>query len=392
MANPFVIVGAGQAGAQAAQTLRQLGYDGDLVLLGDEPHAPYQRSALSKDFLAGDVSAEKMLIRPADFYAENKIDFRAGMRAEKLDPVAKSLEFGSGEELRYEKILMCTGTRARERQITGGDLDGIISLRLISDVEYIRPMIEKGARLVIVGGGYIGLEVAAVARSLGLDVTVIDKADHVMQRIVSPTTSKFFEQLHRDNGVDIRLNESVKRFSGSGRVETVRLESGELIDADLVLMTIGAVPNDELATEAGIATDDGIIVDATGHSTTPDVYAAGDCARFFSALYGREIRLESVQNAIDQAKVAAAAMLGQPVHYNPVPTFWSQQYDVKLQIAGLSQFHKAARVVGDPAAKKFAVYYSHRDRLFAVDAINNEALHKTVVDQIGKAWTPEMAL
>lgn len=388
MAEPFVIVGAGQAGAQAAQTLRQLGYDGDLILIGEEPHAPYKRSELSKDFLSGDLSEDKMLIRPADFYAANKIDFRSGLRVEELDPAEKTMRFANGDQLRYEKILLATGTRARERQIVGGDLDGIVSLRLISDVEYIRPLIVKGGKLVIIGGGYIGLEVAAYARSKGVDVTVIDKADGVMKRIVTPFVSTFFKRLHLDNGVDIRLNEGVKRFAGSGRVETVRLESGELIDADLVLMTIGAVPNDEIATAAGIATDDGIIVDATGHSTTPDVYAAGDCARFFSALYGREIRLESVQNAVDQAKVAAAGMLGQTVHYNPVPTFWSQQYDVTLQIAGLSQYHDQTHMVGDPDTRKFAVYYLHEGKLFAVDAINDEAAHNEAVERIGKDWVP----
>ncbi len=386
MAEPFVIVGAGQAGAQAAHTLRQLGYDGELILIGDEPHAPYRRSELSKDFLSGDLSSEKMMIRPTDFYAANKIDFRAGLRVVELDPAAKTLQFDNGEQLGYEKILLATGTRARERQIAGGDLEGIVSLRLISDVEYIRPLIAKGGRLAIVGGGYIGLEVAAYARSMGVEVTVIDTADGVMRRVVAPYVSTFFEQLHRDNGVDIRLNENVRRFAGSGRVETARLESGELIDADLVLMTIGAVPNDEIATAAGIATDDGIIVDATGHSTTPDVYAAGDCARFFSALYGREIRLESVQNAVDQAKVAAAGMLGQTVYYNPVPTFWSQQYDVKLQIAGLSQYHDGTEIVGQPDDKTFVVYYVHEGKLFAVDAINDEAAHKSAIERIGKNW------
>ena len=388
MADPFVIVGAGLAGAKAAQTLRQLGYDGDLMLIGDEPHSPYQRNLLSKGFLSGSVAEDGLTIQPAAFFAENAIDFRAGCQADVLDPAGRTLQMSDGTTLSYEKILLTTGVRAVEKDVTGKDLNGIVTLRRLDDVSYIRSLIEDGGRLVVVGGGYIGLEVAAVARSQGLDVTVIEKSDGVMQRIVSPDVSRFFEGLHRDNGVDIRLNTSVRRFAGSGRVETVRLDTGELLDADLVVVAMGAIPNDDIATAAGIATDDGIIVDATGHSTTPDVYAAGDCARFFSARYGREIRVESVQNAVDQAAAAAAGMLGEVVHYDPVPCFSSQQYDVSLQIAGLSQYYDDTRMVGDPSDKKFVVYYMHEGRLFAADAINDPDAHEQARNKIGAVWEP----
>ncbi|MBB4303658.1 3-phenylpropionate/trans-cinnamate dioxygenase ferredoxin reductase subunit [Rhodobium orientis] len=388
MAEPIVIVGAGLAGANAAETLRALGYDGDLVLIGEEAEAPYARTLLSKSFLSGEVTREDIALKGAGFFEDLNIDFRAATRVTALNAAEKTLGFADGSTLSFAKLLLTTGNRARLLDVTGRDLPGIVALRKIGDAEFIRPRIKEGGRVVIVGGGYIGMEVAAVARAFGAEVTVVEAADRVMRRIASPFVSDYFVALHRDNGVDVRLQTRIRRFAGGSNVETVRLESGELIAADLVVIATGTVPNDELATAAGIATDDGIIVDAMGHSTAPDIFAAGDCARFFSARYGREIRVESVQNAVEQSKVTAAGMLGQRVHYDPVPCFTSVQYGMKLEIAGLSQYYDDTCIVGRPEDDCFVVYYMHEGRLFAADSLNDSAAHEQAVEHIGEVWQP----
>ncbi|MBL8575434.1 MAG: FAD-dependent oxidoreductase [Hyphomicrobiaceae bacterium] len=384
--DPIVIIGAGQAGAQAAQSLRANGYDGDLVMLGAEPHAPYQRPPLSKKYLSGDVSAENLALRPPAFYETNRIDLIAGAEATHIDPAGRRVETIAGQTIAYSKLLIATGTRARPLPLPGHDLDGVLTLRTIRDVDTLRPAFAPGARLVIVGGGYIGLEVAAVARARGLDVTVLEGAPRVLARVVAPPVSRFYQDLHRAHGVDIRLDQHLAGFTGGDRVTGIALADGTTVAADLVLVAIGALACDELATASGLATRDGIAVDAFTRASAPDIFAAGDCTRFTSALYGRDIRLESVQNAIDQAKAAAAAMLDIAAEpYDPVPWFWSDQYDVKLQIAGLSQGHDRAVVDGDPATASFSVSYYLGDRLLAVDAINRPRDHMLARRSIGKA-------
>jgi 3-phenylpropionate/trans-cinnamate dioxygenase ferredoxin reductase subunit len=370
MSAPIVIVGAGQAAAQAAVSLRGLGYDGGLVIVGDEPHPPYQRPPLSKKHLAGALAGDRLALKAEAFYAEAGIDLRLGATARALDPLERRLELEDGTRLPYAKLLLATGSRPRRLALPGADLDGVHRLRTRSDVARFQEELRPGARLVIVGGGYIGLEVAATARELGLDVTVIEAAERLLGRVVSPAVSGFFHDLHAARGVTIRTGIGVAALEGDGRVARVRLADGEAVAADMVLVAAGGLPNAELAAEAGLPVEDGILVDEACRTGAPDVFAAGDVARFTSRRYGRRVRLESVQNAIDQAKAAAAAMLGESPVYDPVPWFWSDQYETKLQIAGLSAGHGVAEIEGDPASGAFAVAYRDGARLLAVDAIN----------------------
>lgn len=353
MQDSLVIVGAGQAGAQVAQSLRAAGFDAPITLVGDEPHPPYQRPPLSKKHLAGEIGEEALHLRPAAFYEQNRIDCRFGVSVEAIDREAREVVFTDGARLAYARLVICTGTRPRHLPLPGAQLEGVVTLRTIADVERMRERLAEPGRVAIVGGGYIGLEVAAVARTMGHEVTVVESRDRVMQRVVSPDVSAFFDALHRDNGVDIRLSTGISGFSGEDRVRALSLANGEELSCDLVLVAVGAVPNDDLARAAGLDVDDGILVDASGRTSDAHIYAAGDCTRFFSARYGRSIRLESVQNAIDQAKTVAAALTGGAPDYDPVPWFWSDQYAVKLQIAGLSQGYDTALTVGDPASSSF---------------------------------------
>lgn len=386
MQDSLVIVGAGQAGAQVAQSLRAAGFEAPITLVGDEPHPPYQRPPLSKKHLAGEIDDDALHLRPAAFYEQNRIDCRFGVAVEAIDRAAHRLRLSDGAELAYAKLVICTGTRPRALPLPGAELEGVVTLRTIADVEAMRARLAAPGRVAIVGGGYIGLEVAAVARAMGHEVTVVESRDRVMQRVVSPDVSAFFDALHRGNGVDIRLNTGVAGFAGEGHVRAVRLADGEELACDLALVAVGAVPNDELARDAGLDVDDGILVDATGQTSDADIFAAGDCTRFFSARYGRSIRLESVQNAIDQAKAVAAAIAGAAADYDPVPWFWSDQYAVKLQIAGLSEGHDTALTVGDPAAQSFYVVYLSQGRIAAVDSINHPRSHMMARRAIGKVY------
>lgn len=386
MQDSIVIVGAGQAGAQAVHSLRAGGFGGRIALVGEEPHPPYQRPPLSKKHLSGEIDDEALHLRPLSFYEQNAIDCHFGKEVEAIDREMRAVLLAGGEQLPYERLIIATGTRPRALPIAGADLPGVVTLRKISDVEAMRPLLREPGRVAIVGGGYIGLEVAAVARTMGHEVTVIEAQDRVMKRVVSPTVSAWFQQLHADKGVRLMLDTGITGFSGSDRVTGVQLAGGGEVPCDIALVAVGAVPNDELAAACGLATGDGILVDDGALTSDPLVHAAGDCTRFHSALYGRSIRLESVQNAIDQAKAVAASILGQEVHYDPVPWFWSDQYAVKLQIAGLSQDHDEARTFGDPASGSFYVAYLGGGRLLAVDSINHPRSHMMARRAIGKTF------
>lgn len=386
MQDSIVIVGAGQAAAQAVQSLRAGGFGGRIALVGEEPHPPYQRPPLSKKHLAGEIDDAALHLRPASFYEQNAIDCHFGKVVEAIDRQARTVLLAGGERLPYDRLILATGTRPRALPLPGTELPGVVTLRKISDVEAMRPLLREPGRVAIVGGGYIGLEVAAVARAMGHEVTVIEAQDRVMKRVVSPTVSAWFQQLHADRGVRLMLGTGITGFSGSGRVTGVQLAGGGEVPCDIVLVAVGALPNDELAAACGLATGDGILVDDSGATSDPLIHAAGDCTRFHSALYGRSIRLESVQNAIDQAKAVAAAILGQEVHYDPVPWFWSDQYAVKLQIAGLSQDHDEARTVGDPTSGTFYVAYLGAGKLLAVDSINHPRSHMMARRAIGKTF------
>jgi 3-phenylpropionate/trans-cinnamate dioxygenase ferredoxin reductase subunit len=370
MAEPFVIVGAGQAAAQAAASLRQAGYDGGLVIVGDEDHPPYQRPPLSKKHLAGSLAGDRLALKAEGYWSEAGIDLRLGAKAHAIDVASRRLELADGTRLPYAKLLLATGSRPRLLALPGADLAGVHRLRSRADVARFQEEMRPGARLAIVGGGYIGLEVAATARELGLEVTVIEAAERLLARVVAPAMSRFFHDLHAARGVAIRTGIGVAGLEGPGRITGVRLADGSIVPADVALVAAGGLPNDELARAAGLPVDDGILVDEACRAGAPDILAAGDVARFPSRRYGRRVRLESVQNAIDQGKAAAAAMLGEPGTYDPVPWFWSDQYDAKLQIAGLSTGYAHAEIEGDPAAGTFAVAYRDGGRLLAIDTVN----------------------
>ena len=387
MTSPIIVVGAGQAGAQAIQSLRQGGYEGPLALIGSEPHLPYQRPPLSKKFLTFDTDEERLLLRPAVMYDELKVGVILGKPATQLDTTHHTLRLLDGRELTYSKLILTTGMRPRPLSIPGVDMPGVVMLRSLMDAALIRSQLVPGKNVVVIGGGYIGLEVAAVARGLGLNVTVLEAAERVLGRVVAPDVSAFFTQLHRGRGVDLRVSTGVLAIEGDSRVEAVVLADGSRVPADLVLVSIGALPETTLAQTAGLDVADGIQVDHEARTSALDVYAAGDCARFQSGRYGRSIRLESVQNAIDQAKTVAMSILGQSPVYDPVPWFWSDQYDVKLQIVGLSHGYDTIHIDGDPAANAFSVAYVGAGKLLAVDSINHARRHMQSRKMIGEPWT-----
>jgi len=363
-----VIIGAGQAGVQAAATLRSEGYEGALTLVGEEIYPPYQRPPLSKAYLSGDFVRERLFLKPDSFYAETGCEMRLGVGAWRIDRSAKTVHLTDGGSLTYDRLLLATGTRVRKLPVPGAELQGVYYLRGIDDVDLLRPELKDGSRLAVVGAGYIGLEVAAVAAKHGLEVTVLEAADRVMARSASPQLSAFYEREHRAHGVEFRFGASVEGFLGHERVEAVRI-GGELVAADFVLVGIGVVPNCEVAQEAGLPCDNGIVVDEYAATSDPDIFAAGDCTNH-PAFAGGRVRLESVQNAIDQAKHAALAMLGKAAIYSEVPWFWSDQYDLKLQIAGLARSGDLTVTRGIPESRKFSVFHLRDGVVAAVEAVN----------------------
>ncbi|QFS97661.1 Rhodocoxin reductase [Labrenzia sp. THAF191b] len=390
MQEDIVIIGAGQAGAQVAQSLRQGGFEGPLRLIGDEPHPPYQRPPLSKKFLAGEIGAEGLWLRPPAFFTTNNIDHIPNTRVIAIDRGAKRLTLANGDTLPYGKLVLATGTNARLLTLEGADKKGVVTLRSIADVDVIRDILQKSSSVAIIGAGYIGLEVAAVAKSLGKSVTVIEAQDRPMKRVVSQAVSDYFSGLHKARGIELRLNTGIEAIEGGDSVTGVRLSTGETVPAELVLVAVGAEPNDHLAAEAGLEVDNGILVDGCGQTSDPDIFAAGDCTRFYSNRYQRSVRMESVQNAIDQAKAVAQALLGQEVDYDPLPWFWSDQYDIKLQIAGLSEGYDDTKVVGSTDDSKFYVAYLHDGRLIAVDSINSPRSHMMARRVIGEPWRDDL--
>ena len=373
MSGQAVIIGAGQAGVQGAQSLRAAGYQGRIVLLGEEDAAPYQRPPLSKAYLQGTLGPDRLALKPEAFYAQNGVDLRLGVRAAAIDRKAARAEIEGGETLAYDRLLIATGAPPRRLHCPGTELAGVHYLRTAADGEGLRPVLAAARRLVIVGAGYIGLEVAASARKAGCAVTVLEAQARVLQRVAGLEISAFFDSLHRAHGVDLRLGAALSHFEGRGRIERAVLLSGEKIDADAALIGVGALPAISLAKDAGLAIDDGVATDEHAATSDPAIYAAGDCASHPSRLYGRRMRLESVPNAIEQAKVAGANMAGGALVDDAVPWFWSDQYDVKLQTAGVAEGADAAVVRGDPAAARFSVWSLKDGRVLAVDAVNDPA-------------------
>ncbi|MCF6329811.1 MAG: FAD-dependent oxidoreductase, partial [Henriciella sp.] len=356
-AENIVIIGGGQAAAQACASLRLFGFGGQITLIGEEATLPYQRPPLSKAYMKGEMSEERLYFRPTDWYRDNDIELMLSARAAAIDRSERTVEIEGGKRVAYDGLILSTGSRPRALSLPGADLDHVYDLRDLSDVERIRPNMVAGKRLVIIGAGYIGLEAAAVACQLGLKVTVLEMSDRVLARVTSPVMSEFFESQHRAQGVDIRTGVRLASLQGGGSVNAAVLDDGTEIAADIVLVGIGILPNVELAQEAGIACANGILVDRDARTNDPCVFAAGDCTRRPLVHYGRDGRLESVHNAIEQGKLAAAAIMGRPRPNEDCPWFWSDQYDLKLQIAGLSQDYDELVVRGDPVERKFAVFY-----------------------------------
>lgn len=369
MSEKILIIGAGQAAAQAVATLKAEGFAGQITVVGDEAFPPYQRPPLSKAYLSGKLERERLFLKPDAFYAEANCELLLGASATAIDRAAKTVALSDGRILAYDKLLLATGTRVRKIKVPGADLPGVHYLRSIADVDLLRPALAPGKKLAVVGGGYIGLEVAAVAVKLGLEVTVFEALDRLMARAVSPQLSAFYEKEHRDAGVRFLLETGVQAFDGQESLEAVRA-GGQVYPADIALVGIGVVPNVELASAAGLACDDGILVDTYCTSVSdPAIFAAGDCTRHHGR-DGQQIRLECVQNAIDQAKHAALAMVGKPTPYSEVPWFWSDQYDLKMQIAGLARPGDRLVQRGDPANRKFAIFHLRDGKVAAVEAVN----------------------
>jgi 3-phenylpropionate/trans-cinnamate dioxygenase ferredoxin reductase subunit len=388
MSEAVVIIGAGQAGAQLAQSLRQGGYAGPVRLICDEGHLPYQRPPLSKQFLAAYRDPAALFLRPESFWREKDVTLDLGTVVGAVEPQQRRVTLVDGRDIPYDTLVFATGTSARTLPVPGIALPGVFLLRKIDDVVALRPALNEAQRVVIVGGGYIGLEVASVVSREGRNVTVLEAEDRVLKRVTGPATSAFYDRTHRERGVELRLGARLTAIEGEERATGVRLANGERLAADLVLVATGARANDDLAAAAGLACQDGILVDEFARTGVPGIYAVGDCTRFPSRRYGRSLRLESVQNAIDQAKAAAACILGKPQPYDPVPWFWSDQYDIKLQLAGLADSYDATETIGDPASGKFSVEYRRAGRLIAVDAVNDARAHMMSRRRIAEETAP----
>lgn len=374
--SPIVIVGGGQAAAELAVALRQEGYEGRVLVITDEKSLPYQRPPLSKAYLSGKLAADGLLIRPAATYERARIEFLLGCSVDSIDRTARQVRLADGQLIKYERLALATGGRARRLELPGSDLRGIHYLRGIADVDGMRAQFRPGRKLVVVGGGYVGLEVAAVAAAAGLQVTVLEAASRVLARVTAPEVSAFYQQLHQSRGVRILTGVEVQGF-GAGEcpvgVGEVLCKNGERIEADFVVVGVGLIANVELAQSAGLEVENGIVTDATGLTADADIVALGDCANQFNPFYGRRLRLESVPSAIEQARCAAATLCGRPKRNASVPWFWSDQYDLKLQMVGLSQGYERVVLRGSFEQRSFAAFYLQDERIIAADVVGRPA-------------------
>lgn len=362
----IVIIGAGQAGASLAEKLRAEGHEGPVTLIGNEPVPPYERPPLSKAYLLGEQAKERLFLRPEAIYSEKDITLRLGQPVTAIDPASKTVSMGA-ETLAYDELALVTGSVPLHLPpAIGGDLGGVFTVRTLADIDAMQPRFEQGAKVLVVGGGYIGLEAAAVAAKLGLDVTLVEMADRILGRVAAPETADVIRAAHRSHGVDIREGVGLQRLTGEGSVTGAELTDGTTLDVDFVITGIGIRPATDLAKAAGIDCDNGIAVDDQGRTSAPHVWAAGDCASF--PYNGGRLRLESVQNAIDQAEAVARNVLGAATPYVPYPWFWSDQYDLKLQIAGLNTGYD--RIVIRKTDASVSHWYYKDNTFLAVDAIN----------------------
>ncbi|WP_299662017.1 FAD-dependent oxidoreductase [uncultured Ruegeria sp.] len=384
----IVVIGAGQAGASLVARLRKDGFAGEITLIGAEPHLPYQRPPLSKAYLLGEMELERLFLRPESFYAENNITLRLDQRVTGIDPKAKTVSLGD-DVISYDELALTTGSDPRHLPVAiGGALKGVHVVRDLAHIDEMEPRVSEGARALIVGGGYIGLEAAAVCAKRGVKVTLVEMAERILQRVAAPETSDYFRALHTNFGADIREGVGLDRLVGQeGRVTGAVLTDGTELEVDFVVVGVGIAPSTQLAEMAGLALDNGIKTDAHGRTSDPSIWAAGDCASFPHG-EGR-IRLESVPNAIDQAEIVAQNMLGAAKNYTATPWFWSDQYDVKLQIAGLNTgYDRVVTRKGEGATVSF--WYYKGDQLIAVDAMNDPRAYmvgKRLIDA-GKTADP----
>lgn len=367
----LVIIGAGQSAIQCINSLKKEGYAGSITMIGEEEHLPYQRPPLSKGFLEDSVNKERLYFKKLDFFTENKIQLKLGTSANKVDLENKLVFLSDDTHLSFDKLVFATGSRVRKLDFPGSNLSSIHYLRGLDDAESIKNDLERSKEVVVIGAGYIGLEVAAIAAKKNVTVSVIEMADRVMNRTVDPQISDYYLKLHQNNGVKFIFNNSLEEIKGSKKVESVLCSDGSEIKADMVIIGAGIIPNVELADQAGVFCDNGILVDEFGQTNYKNVYACGDCTSHPNKLLNKQLRLESVHNAMEQSKTVAFSALAKTLEYNQVPWFWSDQYDHKLQIVGLSGEHDNVVMRGNTKDQKFMLFYTKDNQLIAVDAVNN---------------------
>jgi 3-phenylpropionate/trans-cinnamate dioxygenase ferredoxin reductase subunit len=368
-----VVIGAGQAALQTIMSLRQGGYEAAITLVGDEAYLPYQRPPLSKAYLSGKMERDRLFLKPDAFYTDNQVTLKLDMRVDSLDAAAKSVKLSNGETLAYEYAVIATGSRPRLLDVPGRQLDNIFDLRGMADIDAMQPHFVEGKKLLVVGGGYIGLEAAAVAAAMGMRVHVLEAAPRLLARVAEPEISAFYTRLHKDNGVTLVTDSQMTGFVGDNAVRGVEMADGSVINADIVITGIGILPNIEIAEAAGLTVENGIVVNEVGQTSDAHIFAAGDCTSHPNDLLGRTMRLESVPNAIEQGKAVASAICGAPKPYHQVPWFWSDQYDVKLQIAGVPLEIDQKVLRGDDSTNSFAWFYFTGDKLTGVTAVNRPA-------------------
>jgi len=377
-----VIVGGGHAGGNLIASLRQAGFSGSITLVSDEDALPYHRPPLSKSWLKETTAINRLHLKPPNFYDEKLVDVVLGTKVDKIDTIAKKVFLESGAEVEYDYLVLATGARARSITLSGGEFENILYLRNLADAENLKSQLSGAKHLAVIGGGYIGLEVAASARQLGLKVSVIERESRLLARVASETLSHFYQQYHQAQGVDVLLRENIAELNGrDGRLQSVLFESGEERPFDVALVGIGAIPNDDLAREAGLNVDNGIVVDHQARTSDPSIFAIGDVSHRPIPIYDCHFRLENISNTLEQAKIVASVLTEQPLPPDEVPWFWSDQYDIKLQIAGLAINTDQDIVRGDPETNAFSVFRFRKGTLMAVEAVN------TPVDfMVGKKW------
>ena len=367
----LVVIGAGQSAIQCITSLKKEGYEGSITLVGEEEHLPYQRPPLSKGFLDDSINKERLYFKKLDFFTENKIQLKLGISATSVDIENNLVNLSDEEKLHFDKLVFATGSRVRLLDFPGNDLDNIHYLRGLDDAKNIKKGLEKSKHLVVIGAGYIGLEVAAIASEKGVKVSIVEMADRVMSRTVDPQISDYYLNLHQNNGVKFKFNTSLEEIKGQGQVESVVCSDGTSINADMVIIGAGVIPNTEIAQNSGVSCENGILVDEFGRTNFKNVFACGDCTSHPNKLLNMQLRLESVHNAMEQSKAVAMSVSDKPAEYSQIPWFWSDQYDHKLQIVGISGSHDTVTMRGSTDASKFMLFYTRGEELVAVDAVNN---------------------